>query len=49
MPNFLDKRFRAIHFMIEGAREQKAHETTQDLPKIEKCAAMISDAIARFC
>ena len=36
MPNSLDKRFRLIHRMIEGAREQKAHETTQVLPKMEQ-------------
>lgn len=36
MPNSLDKRFRAVHYMIEGAREQKAHETTQVLPKMEQ-------------
>lgn len=36
MANSLDKRFKAVHYMIEGAREQKAHETTQVLPKMEQ-------------
>lgn len=36
MSNSLDKRFRAIHRMIEGAKEIKCHETTQTLPKMEQ-------------